>query len=595
VKSTIPRRRLASLQSLLIVLAALAVPTVASVVAAPPAHAASAGDVVFERDYDYNNTLGDYEHHAIAVRHANGTVETIYDVGIHSLGGTPSVSPDGSKIAFVSDLNAGNGGDSQDMFVINADGSGLTQLDVNNPDRQEPQFIDRAPSWSPDSQSLVFGRAGLNVPNPSFEQLWVIHLGGSTTQLSGDDRSYYSPAWSPDGTKIAYYAGSGLETMAANGDEETETVVPDQPDYGANLEPTWAPGGTSNRLYFSNGIRIFGIDIDGTDLVTVAEIGGNSPNHPSVSADGTEVVYAVGFSLYVSPADGTDTDGGLLSNTSDSGVVSWYPSFVQTSWSIKTLAVLGDSFSSGEGNPDFIFGTNTSTDKCHRSNQAYSHVLDSTPSGLSLELFVACSGATSAQVEDGHWTEDSQTDALDELEETPDVIALTVGGNDVQFNEFATDCVAGLTGCLGSDQYDATMGLIENTLPDALDDLFDNLSGKVGNNTRVLVLGYPKILPYTADAFTCGYITTGEPYAVEQVQTGLNDALEAAVGRADSHFEFVDANATGSPFAGHRLCTSSSYFNGLDLVHQEYSFHPNEEGHVAFAKLVTDYLHANPS
>ena len=100
--------------------------------------------------------------------------------------------------------------------------------------------------------------------------------------------------------------------------------------------------------------------------------------------------------------------------------------------------------------------------------------MDSTPSGLSLELFVACSGATSAQVEDGHWTEGSQTAALDELEETPDIIVLTVGGNDAQFDEFATDCVAGLAGCLGSDQYNATMGLIENILPDALDDLFDN-------------------------------------------------------------------------------------------------------------------------
>ena len=53
----------------------------------------------------------------------------------------------------------------------------------------------------------------------------------------------------------------------------------------------------------------------------------------------------------------------------------------------------------------------------------------------------------------------------------------------------------------------------------------------------------------------------------------------------------------GSPFAGHELCTSVPYFNGLILTIGEtmYSFHPHEYGHAAYAKVVADYLAANPS
>jgi dipeptidyl aminopeptidase/acylaminoacyl peptidase len=64
----------------------------------------------------------------------------------------PSWRPDGRKIAFMSDrVTADNPEGDFEIFVMNADGSGVLQLTVNTLD-------DELPSWSPDGRKLVFQR-----------------------------------------------------------------------------------------------------------------------------------------------------------------------------------------------------------------------------------------------------------------------------------------------------------------------------------------------------------------------------------------------------------------------------------------------------
>lgn len=73
------------------------------------------------------------------------------------------------------------------------------------------------------------------------------------------------------------------------------------------------------------------------------------------------------------------------------------------------LAVLGDSYSSGEGSADWIsptgdgnFGTKTGGDTCHRSTHAYAVTV------LNADVFVACSGSTSGDIKTGARYEWSQ-------------------------------------------------------------------------------------------------------------------------------------------------------------------------------------------
>jgi len=57
----------------------------------------------------------------------------------------PAWSPDGSKIAFMSDRDGGD----IEIYVMNADGSHQTRL-TNSPGR------DAHPSWSPDGKNIYF-------------------------------------------------------------------------------------------------------------------------------------------------------------------------------------------------------------------------------------------------------------------------------------------------------------------------------------------------------------------------------------------------------------------------------------------------------
>src|SRR5204862_277321 len=76
----------------------------------------------------------------------------------------PLFSPDGSRIAF----NSNRGGAGQDVYVMNADGSGVTQLTPND------GFDDDGPVWSPDASQIAFesNRAG-------DEQIFVMNVDGS--------------------------------------------------------------------------------------------------------------------------------------------------------------------------------------------------------------------------------------------------------------------------------------------------------------------------------------------------------------------------------------------------------------------------------
>src|SRR5436190_1121274 len=81
-------------------------------------------------------------------------------------------SPDGSRITF----NSNRGGAGQDVYVMNADGSGVTQLTPND------GFDDTGPVWSPDTTQIAFesNRAG-------DEQIFVMNVDGSDVrQLTFD-------------------------------------------------------------------------------------------------------------------------------------------------------------------------------------------------------------------------------------------------------------------------------------------------------------------------------------------------------------------------------------------------------------------------
>lgn len=147
----------------------------------------------------------------------------------------PAWSPDGQRIAFASNVELGvpyNPGDNREIFVMNADGSGLTRLTDN-------VEYDDLPDWSPDGAKIAFvsGRDGVHT-------FYVMNADGSTqTRLTNDALAQgYSPDWSPDGRKIAFTCYPNPPRAAPcvmNADGTGATVITDNPWH--DVAPRWRP------------------------------------------------------------------------------------------------------------------------------------------------------------------------------------------------------------------------------------------------------------------------------------------------------------------------------------------------------------------
>lgn len=271
-----------------------------------------------------------------------------------------------------------------------------------------------------------------------------------------------------------------------------------------------------------------------------------------------------------------------------------------------TYVAMGDSFSSGEGNPAFEEGTDTyGINQCHRSQSAYPRLLQSDSSlNLGSTAFVACSGATTNSVlyggsSAGSWGEGPQ---IDSLSEDTEVVTITIGGNDVGFRDFAVACTAGICN-FSTTAYSTIVDKINNDLPSSLEDVFDAIADRVSSTAEVYVIGYPQIAP---PAMPTGFNSICWPLngqldnpdaglndgaTVRDVQTRLNNAISAGVATFDDErFTYIDPNLSGSPFIDHDWCKEDSYFDIVTHNNVEYSFHPNVDGQGAYATIVKDAM-----
>jgi dipeptidyl aminopeptidase/acylaminoacyl peptidase len=102
-------------------------------------------------------------------------------------------------------------GDSE-IYTINPDGSGKTQLTNNNTD-------DLDPSYSPDGKKIVY--AGQDGPKGDLEIYTINARGGDKFQVTNNDTDNETPSYSPSGKKIAYTdlnrAGPDIYTIKVGG------------------------------------------------------------------------------------------------------------------------------------------------------------------------------------------------------------------------------------------------------------------------------------------------------------------------------------------------------------------------------------------
>jgi Tol biopolymer transport system component len=169
-------------------------------------------------------------------------------------------SPDGQQIAFV----YGAYGDDPSIWVMDADGSGRTRLASGD-----------WPGWSPDGTRIAYTSGKWNDPRIS-----VMNADGSEKRTL-DVRGASESAWSPDGENIAYIADVGPdkdtwdneEVFVMNPDGSGRTRLTDIPG-NDHWPPAWSPDGT--RIAFtSDGAGQDGdiqvINADGSGLTTLTD------------------------------------------------------------------------------------------------------------------------------------------------------------------------------------------------------------------------------------------------------------------------------------------------------------------------------------
>jgi TolB protein len=210
-----------------------------------------------------------------------GSVQITRDDADHE---DPAWSPDGKKIAFTYIKDK-----LESISLINPDGTGLEHITPANVRTIHP-------NWSPDSTRIAYCTDDdLAPPRKNDSDISVIDLATRriTTLITGGINTY--PNFSPDGKRLVFRRMVGetnSEVFMANADGTDAHNITNHPAFDG--WPAWSPDGTklafaSNR---NSSYQIFTMNPDGTDVRLLAGTDGRG-TAPKWSTDGQHIYFSV--------------------------------------------------------------------------------------------------------------------------------------------------------------------------------------------------------------------------------------------------------------------------------------------------------------
>lgn len=191
-----------------------------------------------------------------------------------------------------------------ELFRLNLDGTNLTRIIEFNSSITVPTT-----SWSPDGKRIAYESCtsnGCSIVVMNDEGQWRIPIVGGTT-----------PAFSPDGTRLALSRISGTTAAAQQAAGASELYVVDLDggnlkrltnQIGIELYPSWSPDGQNIAFeVFKSGVSdIYTVKADGTNLKLLQ----SNAEKASWSPDGKEILFESDregfYAIHVMNADGSN-------------------------------------------------------------------------------------------------------------------------------------------------------------------------------------------------------------------------------------------------------------------------------------------------
>jgi Tol biopolymer transport system component len=260
----------------------------------PASASAGPGRIVFVSDRDGNSE--------IYVMDADGSHPTRLTYShAQTKNNFPAWSPDGQKIAFVSTRDG-----TPEIHVMNSDGSQQTRLT----DHQESASSYRTgafhPAWSSDGTKLAFvsgiegeykicimnadGSAQTCLAGTNVEGLFISFLLDS--QIVSLEYDQLGVSWSPDGERLVYSSSrSGTSKIyLLAADGSAQSYLINDP---GGFDPNWSPDGRKIAFvsFWDGGYQIFVANADGSASTALTHEKDANSFSPGWSGDGRKIVF----------------------------------------------------------------------------------------------------------------------------------------------------------------------------------------------------------------------------------------------------------------------------------------------------------------